>query len=140
MATRLDYIFINANHIYHCQNVVTQFGNSDHLLVECELQLTPTSSKAKQWRFSQSSWNNSLLKSEIIEEVTNIHDFTKWDLYKCRIQSIIRAFRPQASPEKKIQKLQKRLTELDNKASNSENTDEILIIRENIKSQLQEEL
>ncbi|CAG8554247.1 13737_t:CDS:2 [Dentiscutata erythropus] len=35
MATRLDYIFVKENYIQFCQDVKTQFGNSDHLFVEC---------------------------------------------------------------------------------------------------------
>src|SRR5690242_17530375 len=51
MATRLDYIFIDANHGQYCKKVATYFGNSDHLLVECELYLSSVQSRPKQWRF-----------------------------------------------------------------------------------------
>ena len=48
MATRLDYIFIDANHGHCCKHTTTQFSNSDHLLVECKLQLASGFTKAKQ--------------------------------------------------------------------------------------------
>ena len=140
MATRLDYIFIDAIHRQYCKHTATQFGNSDHLLVECELQLASSSNKGKFWRFDKNNWNNPLLRAELIEEIQSITNFAKWDLYKCNIQSIARAFRPQPSLEKKIQRLQKKLGKINNKIASEGNTKELIEASERVNIQLQDEV
>jgi len=65
MATRLDYIFIEANHSHICKNTYTSFGNSDHLMVVSELDLKHYNGAPSPWRFNRKCWENSELKEEV---------------------------------------------------------------------------
>ena len=84
MATRLDYIFIEASHSYLCANTYTSFGNSDHLLVISELNTKQTKAPST-WKFNRSCWDNLELKEEIYNEIRNISSITDWDWHKCVI-------------------------------------------------------
>ncbi|CAG8662006.1 11033_t:CDS:2, partial [Scutellospora calospora] len=82
MTTKLDYIFIDEDYAHLCHRTETRYGNSDHLLIP-------------------------RMKEEIIEELLNVKCKEDWDLFKTRIQSIFRAYKPPPKPESRLQKLNK---------------------------------
>ena len=112
MATRLDYIFIDENHENFIEKTETLFGNSDHLLVKCTLNLNSETRKQTSWRFDKNCFKNKLIEKEVTDEIKTINLATEWDWHKICIQSIIRAFRKSRAPENRLTNLNKKITKL----------------------------
>ena len=140
MATRLDYIFVDANHGQFCNSVATRYGNSDHLLVECEMHFAQEHPRAACWKFDKGCWSNIKLRNEVEEELRNIKDITKWDRHKCIIQSIVRAYRSQTMVENRIQKLHKKLADVNIKIMHADEYEDLRLVAEDVNQQLQKEL
>ncbi|CAG8729977.1 7282_t:CDS:1, partial [Cetraspora pellucida] len=93
------------------------------------------------WRFDRKYWSIPGLKSDIIQELQSIQDTAaNWDLHKCSIQSIIRSFKPRPSPEKRIQKIHRKICSLNNKLAKNPNLEELNLVIEGLNFELQEEL
>ncbi|CAG8496033.1 38179_t:CDS:2, partial [Gigaspora margarita] len=73
MATRLDYIFVEDQYAQYCKRTFTKFGNSDHLMV--------------------------VMHNEIINELNMVQSQRNWDIYKNKIQAIIRTTELPKAPE-----------------------------------------
>jgi exonuclease III len=123
MATHLDYIFVDENNAHLISEIHTKFGNSDHLLVECTLNFRSSRKESALWRFNKNCFKNERLKKEILEEISELEDIEDWDFCKIHLQSIIRAFRRPKAVENKISKLNKDITQLNERlAQDSENS------------------
>jgi exonuclease III len=112
MATHLDYIFVDENNAHIVSQIETRFGNSDHLLVECTLNFRFNRKESALWRFNKNCFKNERLRKEVLEEISDLEDIEDWDFCKIRLQSIIRAFRKPKATENKITKLNKSITQL----------------------------
>ncbi|CAG8780256.1 3799_t:CDS:2, partial [Gigaspora margarita] len=87
MLTRLDYVFLDDEHMQLCKKVDTLFGSSNHAL-------------------------NPKTVQEISQELKENSDDTDWDFSKIKIQSIVQAFKLPPVSEKRIKKINKRINEL----------------------------
>jgi exonuclease III len=139
MATHLDYIFVNEHYSHLITECNTRFGNSDHLLVECVLNLSTNRKESSLWRFNKDTFKNEKLKKEVLEEISET-SANNWDLCKVYIQSIIRAFRKPKAPESNIAKLNKQITQINEKIIRNASNSHLLIQADNLNSKLQEEL
>lgn len=137
MATRLDYIFLDNDHIQMCKKTVTKFGNSNHYLVWCSLYHNNETPRPTLWKLNPRMLENMFISKKIEAELMDENAFSDWDYYKNRCQSIYRACKLPTAPDTCIQKLYKRLTELNNKiAANPQLTNlNIVVIQLNTKLQ-----
>ena len=140
MATRLDYIFIDEGHSHLGQNTCTRFGNSDHLLVESELNLKTKNYSSPLWKFDKKFWGIAEIKEDIITELQNIQEIEAWDLHKCIIKSITMAGKFSRAPERNIQKLHKKQCKINNKIAKYPDIEEYKLIAEKLNLEVQEEL
>ncbi|CAG8516682.1 25292_t:CDS:2, partial [Gigaspora rosea] len=92
MTTRLDYIFVDNDHIQFCQYIQTLFGTPIICLLKCLM--------------------NENIKKDIEKELQGHIIIDTWDVLKNRIQAKIRQYKPCSSPEKKVTKLYKKIAEL----------------------------
>ena len=105
MSTRLDYVFLDDDHMQLCKKVDTLFGNSDHSLVCCTLRQAEDTPGLSLWKLNSRSLRDPKTVQEISQELKENRDSIDWDFGKIKIQSIIRAFKPPPAPEKHIKKL-----------------------------------
>src|SRR6185437_2500443 len=140
MATRLDYIFLDNDHIQMCKKSETKFGNSDHLLVWCSLYRNHETPKPTLWKLNTRMLDNPFISKEIKDDLKNMEATSDWDYYKVRCQSIFRACKPPTTPETRIQKIHKRITELNNKMARNPQLMDLSIVVEQLNLELQDEL
>ncbi|CAG8728149.1 17919_t:CDS:2, partial [Dentiscutata erythropus] len=111
MATRLDYIFIEDQYVQNCTLTYMRFGNSDHLLVESELNFAKISLKAAYWKLNIKSLENAHITSA-----------------------------PSKAPESSINKQSKKITNLECKIACGEVNPNLELMVEQYKRKLQDEL
>ncbi|CAG8691590.1 7977_t:CDS:1 [Gigaspora margarita] len=69
MPTKLDYIFLNDDHIQMCKKSETKFRNSDHLLVWCSLYQNQKTPKPTLWKLNSHMLNNPFISKEIVADL-----------------------------------------------------------------------
>ncbi|CAG8841596.1 16280_t:CDS:2, partial [Gigaspora margarita] len=67
------------------------------------------------WKLNSRILDNPFISKEIKDNLKNIEATSDWDYYKVRCQSNFRACKPPTTPKTHIQKIYKRITELNNK-------------------------
>ncbi|CAG8839775.1 18481_t:CDS:2, partial [Gigaspora margarita] len=82
MATRLDYIFLNNDHIWMCKKSETKFGNSDQLHVWYSLYQNQETPKATLWKLNSHMLNNPFISKEIVADLRDKEATLDWDYYK----------------------------------------------------------
>src|SRR5260364_158463 len=140
MATRLDYIFLDNDHFQLCKKSETKFGNSDHLLVWCSLYQNQETPKPTLWKLNPRMLNNTFISKELEADLKDEKAISDWDYYKVRCQSIYRACKPPTALETHIQKLNKKIMELNNKMARNPQLADLSIVVMQLNSELQEEL
>ncbi|CAG8790847.1 741_t:CDS:2, partial [Gigaspora margarita] len=91
-----------------------------------ENQETP---KPTLWKLNPRILNNPFISKKIVADLRDREATSDWDYYKVQCQSIYRACKPPTAPETRIQKIHKRLTELNNKmARNPQLTDLSIVV------------
>ncbi|CAG8687541.1 7797_t:CDS:2, partial [Gigaspora margarita] len=140
MATRLDYIFVDNDHIQFCQNTQTLFGNSDHLLVKSTFNMQSQAQYALYWKLNTKYLMNENIKKGIEEKLQGHITIDTWDVLKNRIQAKIRQYKPCPFPEKKVTRLHKRIAELQEEVVRYSEREELKVIIEQLQGDLQEEL
>ncbi|CAG8565192.1 1632_t:CDS:2 [Dentiscutata erythropus] len=113
IATRLDYIFVEEQYAQCCKKTCTRFGNSDHLLVESELTFGKNISRSGQ---------------------------RCWDLFKNKLQSILKTTRTPQGSKNIIRRLNKKITRLENKIAEDQNLLDLQLVVKKLKGKLQDEL
>ncbi|CAG8769665.1 24081_t:CDS:2 [Gigaspora margarita] len=98
-----------------CKKSETKFRNLDHLLVWCSLYQNQETPKPTLWKLNSRMLNNTFISKELEANLKDEKATSDWDYYKVRCQSIYRACKSPTTPETCIQKLNKKIIELNNK-------------------------
>ncbi|CAG8796668.1 28417_t:CDS:2, partial [Gigaspora margarita] len=113
MATRLDYIFVDNDHIQFCQDTQTLFGNSDHLLVKSTFNMQSQAQYASYWKFNTKCLMNENIKKGIEEELQGHITIDTWNTNKriAELQEEVIRYSEREELKIVIEQLQKDLQE-----------------------------
>ena len=92
------------------------------------------------WRFNTALFKNELLKKEVLYEIKDVSSATNWDMYKIYIKSIIKAFKKPKAPEDKIERLNKKISQIKETIAKNPNRIHLHTTLDILDSQIQTEL